>query len=273
MNKVPQNLTEANIKSYVRETLFKKGHPICPECKRMKYFSVLNDGRYFCSKCRKKYSLKQLAGFEGSKLTWLQIFHLIHAFSKNFTLEVAMDKAKVSYPTARRYYSILREKCKNYFNFSDLYFGGETIADETFIGKKKTNNQSIVIGVVKSDYTKLALRIIPDREQDRVEKFLWDHVIPSSKVITDGHQSYQDIKWMGYKHEFEIHEHGEIIKTLPIERIWALLKRFMRRTYDHVWKENLDEILVEFQTKFIHREIFKNPLTAFVFFINSVPTA
>jgi transposase-like protein len=263
--------SEAKIKSLVRSLLFPKTKPNCLFCGKKHWMRYLrNDGRYFCGKCRKKCSLKQLAGFTGSRLTWQQIYHLIVCFYFNFPLRVSMVMSGLSYPTVRSYYRLIRQKMPN---FKDIYFAGQVIADEAYLGKRRTNNQVLIMGAVSQDFTKLALEVIPDREQDSIEGFLHKHIHPISMVISDGNPAYEDITWMGYGHDCEIHEKGRFKKTVPIERIWGLLKTRIRRTYHHIHKENIEEYLSEFQSKFLTRKTIKNPQDLAKILIKPVPTS
>lgn len=219
---------------------------------------VLGDGRYWCGRCRKKYSLKQLAGLVGSRLTWQKIMLLGRCFLSNYPLAVAEDITKLSEPTVRRYYDLFRQKADKYTRDHASYLRGTVVIDACYVGKRKNNNQAVVLGVVEKDYGNLAFRIVPREEQGYVEKFLYDTTVPWAHVIHDGHLAYADLSWTGVTHEAEIHELGQLKKSCPIERIWALLRTRIRRTYHHVWKETLPDYLAEFRFKFLYRSTGKN---------------
>lgn len=263
--------SEAKIKSLVRSLLFPNTKPNCPTCGKKHWMKYLrNDGRYFCSRCRKKCSLKQLAGFTSSKLSWQQIYYLIVCFYFNFPLKVAMVLSGLSYPTIRSYYRLMRQRMPN---FKDIYFGGKVITDEAYIGRQRHDNQVLIMGAVSHDFTKLALEVIPDREQDSIEGFLNRHIDPMSLIISDGNSAYGDITWMGYGHDSEIHEHNQFKKTVPIERIWGLFKTRLKRTYHHIHKESIQEYLSEFQSKFLTRKTLNNPHDLAKILIKPVPTS
>jgi hypothetical protein len=141
------------------------------------------------------------------------------------------------------------------------------------VGKRKNDNQSIVIGGVSDDFNDLRLQIIPDRGQDSIEGFLDQNYEPTSLIVSDGLPSYFDIGWMGYGHDYEVHEKGQLEKSVPIERVWGLFKTFYRRSYHHINKETLQEYLVEFQFKFIHRKKRNNPLYIAKTLTNGVPNS
>lgn len=273
MFRIYADLTDAKAKALVRKTLFSHGCAKCQACKVRRRFKTLGDSRYFCGKCRRKYSLKQLAGFSGSKLSWSQILVLCRAFIKNYTLESAQDAAAVSYPTVRRYYGVCREKAATYTRVRAPFLSGRVVIDACYIGKRRNNNQAVVLGVVQENYTNLAFRIVREEDQGAVEKFLYDTTAPWSHVIHDGHTAYADLSWTGVTHEAEIHELGRFKKTCPIERIWALLRTRLRRTYHHVWKEKLPGYLAEFRFKFLYRSTGKNQQEFLQFLTLPAPNA
>ena len=273
MFRIYAGLTDAKAKAMVRKTLFVHGRAVCPVCKVRRRFKTLSDDRYFCGRCRKKYSLKQLAGFSGAKLSWPQILVLGRAFIKNYTLESARDASAVSYPTVRRYYELLREKAAKFTKERTGFLSGRVAIDACYIGKRKNNNQAVVLGVVQENYENLAFRIVREEDQGYVEKFLYDTTTPWSHVIHDGHTAYKDLSWTGVTHEAEIHELGQFKKTVPIERIWALLRTRLRRTYHHVWKEKLPGYLAEFRFKFLYRSTGKNQQEFLQFLTLPAPNA
>lgn len=273
MFRVHAGLTDAKAKALVRQTIFKHGCAKCLTCQVRRRLKTLADGRYFCGQCRKKYSLKQLAGFEGSKLNWSQIVVLGRAFIKNYTLESARDAGAVTYPTVRHFYDLMREKAAKYTEDRTSFLNGVVVIDGCYIGKRRNHNQAVVLGVVQKDYRNIAFRIVPEEDQGSVEKFLYDTTTPWSHVIHDGHAAYADLSWTGVTHETEIHELGQLKKTCPIERIWALLRTRIRRTYHHVWKEKLPDYLAEFRFKFLYRSTGKNQQEFLNFLTLPAPTA
>ena len=232
------------------------GRIYCPRCGRKHYIRKLPEGRYHCKKCRYKFSLKTLLGLKHSKLNYKQILKLIHCFSEKYTLKSVMDIVSISYPTARKIYSQFRQLLPN-----DKYkLAGDVITDVMYVGKRKTNNQALVSGVVNREFTYINLEIVPDQEQSTLEKFIYDNIDHTcSLVTTDSHTSYQSIEWMGYGHQRENHSKFQLKKSVPIERVWALFKTLIKRTYHHIWKEKLPEYLVEFRARFNHRQIVNIP--------------
>jgi len=148
---------------------------------------------------------------------------------------------------------------------------GAFACDESFIGKRKTGNQAIVMGAVDKDFTDLRLEVIPDREQGSIEGFLDSHIERGSLIISDAHVSYMGLEQVGYAHKVENHSAGHFKETVPIERVWGLFDTQIKRSYQHITKEKLPEYLVEFQFKFLHRKNRRNPLYIANILTNPVP--
>jgi transposase-like protein len=245
--------TEMQAVKVIRKHL---GRIYCPRCGKKHYIRKLPEGRYYCQKCRYKFSLKTLLGFKSSKLNYLQIVKLIYCFSKKYTLKSTMDIVLISYPAARQAYSRLRRLLPN----DRGKLAGDVITDVMYAGKQKTDNQSLVSGAVNREFNYVNLEIVPDQEQGTLEKFIYDNIDHKNSLITtDSHQSYNDIEWMGYGHRRENHSKFELKLSVPIERVWALFKTLIKRTYHHIWKEKLPEYLVEFRARFNHRQTVNIP--------------
>ena len=255
--------TEVQAVKIIRKHL---GIIYCPKCKRKHYVRKLPEGRYYCKKCRYKFSLKALLGFKCSKLGYRTILKIIHCFSNRYTLKSVMDLTNVSYPTARKCYSQLRALLPN-----DKYkLAGDIITDVAYVGKQKTNNQALVSGAVNRDFNYVNLEVVPDQDQATLEQFLYDNVDNKCSLITtDSHPSYNGIAWMGYGHQRENHSKFELKLSVPIERVWALFKTLIRRTYHHIWKEKLNEYLVEFRARFNHRNIVNNPANLLTYLLGA----
>lgn len=264
-------LTEVAARKNLRSNLGK--HLECPNCQRKKYVKKMKgkDKRYYCTKCRHKFSLKSLVGFKYSNLDYKQMYYLLYCFGNNKTHKDVIDWTGVSYQTSRFNYSRIRGHLEPHLSTEKL--SGKFVCDECFVGKRKNDNQSIVMGGVSDDFADVRLSIIPDREQDSIEGFLVKNYEPDSMIVSDGWSSYWDIGYMGYGHESEIHEKGQLEKSVPIERVWGLFKTFYRRSYHHINKEMLEEYLVEFQFKFIHRKNRNNPLYIAKILTKAVPNS
>lgn len=243
-------------------------HPRCPRCGRS-HTVARSEDRYRCRTCRRPFSLSSVSWLAGTKLSWRKVWILTWCFCHRYQPRQTATLAAVSLPTVRRWYRLFRQHLPERERTLRLL----VCADEAYIGKRKTGNQRIVAGAVEPHSKELRLRIIPDTEQDSIELFLWRHVHPLTLVRTDAHPSYTQIEWMGYGHETDNHEHGQLTKTVPIERVWSFSKWHLRRMYHHVWARNLPFLLREIEWRFSAPATFDSPLAFLTISLRAVPTA
>ena len=259
MQSIANGLSEAKIAAEIRSVLF-KNHITCPRCKR-RYRSKVS-GRYFCGKCRLKFSLKSILVFKGSKLSFSKLWQILECFLHKLSISQAAGVCGLSEVTIRRWY----RKLSNLIPEDVVLLSGLVEVDEAFIGKKKYMNQQIVIGGIARGSGKIALACIPDRESGSTDRFLLNHVRPDSMVYTDAHGSYEHItEFFGYGHEICNHRIGHFGPTNRIENVWMRLRRFIRKTITRAWREHLPRIIKEFQARVNHPEAFSSPLSFLTF--------
>src|ERR1700754_1034255 len=75
---------EHQIQADIRKLLFPKGIR-CPKCKARYSYKIKS--RYFCKKCRYKFSFKTLLPFKGSKLSLPELWLLLHCFLKQLSFQ------------------------------------------------------------------------------------------------------------------------------------------------------------------------------------------
>ena len=263
MQNIAQPVSEAQITAKIRKMLFPKGIH-CPRCQRR--YSSKVAGRYFCKICRLKFSLKRCTPFARSKLSYEQLWRLLHCWLKRFSLQDAEHTTGLSHTTIRRWYRrfgalIPKERA---------HLAGTVEVDEAFIGKQRHRNQQIVVGGIERGSGQVALKAIPDREQGTLDQFLLRHVHRPSLICTDAWAGYENItEFFGYGHQVVNHSMGHFGPTNLIENLWMRLRRFIRKVYHHIWKEHLPRLLKEFQARTNHPTAFTSP-THFLSFVFQV---
>ena len=239
----------------------------CPRCSRVRYVRKVSDGRWHCTKCRYKFSLKILLGFKYSKLSYLQMVRLIFCFSKKYPLLHALGVTGLSVVSLRRNYMDIRKRLPQ---LKEKLFG-DIVVDECFLEKRKTGNQVIIGGGVDRNGEYIRLQPLRNREMESLERMILENVEPGSLITTDAHASYFELEWDGYGHQVDNHSKGELSRSVPIERIWSQFKNLIRRTYHHIRREHLRDYLLEFQSRYNYRNIVSNPLKLLQYFASSVP--
>jgi transposase-like protein len=227
---------------------------LCPVCKN----KLLKKKDYFwCNCCRKKLRAKALTWLKGSKMSHQSIIRLIFCWQRNVNPGSVRNTLGLSYTTISRWYSKFRTNLPRNSNL----LNGTVEVDEAFFGRRKYNNQRIVIGAVERKTNMIRLKEIPDREQDSIEYFLWKAVNPESCLHTDCHSGYYDIGWNGYGHELHNHSRGHFRGTNRIENVWSVVKRQIRRLYGQIRTKKLPEFIVEWEARRNFKHLFDNPIS------------
>ena len=247
--------SEGQIAKQLRQIFFPRGIR-CPKCGRRYDYKI--KARYFCKKCRLKFSKKRCTPFAHSRLSEKQLWFLLSCWLGQLSPQDTRGITGLSYPTIHRWF-VRFSKLLPDFSPS---LGGSVEIDEAFIGKKKHDNQTVVLGAIARDSGEIAIRAVSNREQGPSDRFILDHVKPASLIYTDANPNYDHLpEFFGYGHETCNHGMGHFGPTNRIENVWMRLRRFIRKVYHHVWKEHLPRLLKEFQARINIPEIFTSPLS------------
>ena len=225
------------------------GSTACPDC----YGRLLFRRSYaWCRVCRKKHSVRSLTWFCGSNLSFQKLWLLIWCWQKQKAAGTTVDIVGVSYPTVRRWFRRFRALVPR----SDLQLSGIVEVDESFFGKEKYGQQTIVVGAIERDTRRIRLQIAPDRAQDTLELFLTSTVNRTAHLTTDAFSGYSDLEFYGYSHERCNHSNGHFGPTNMIENFWGVIKRSLRRLYGKLTLADLRNILKEWEQRQNSPEMF-----------------
>lgn len=247
--------SEGQIAKQIRQIFLPLGIR-CPKCRRRYDYKI--QGRYFCKKCRLKFSKKRCTPFVHSRLTEKQLWFLLSAWLAQLSPQDTRGVTGLSYPTIHRWFVRFNELIPDL----DSSLGGTVEVDEAFIGRKKYDNQTVVLGAIERASGQIAVKAVLSREQGPSDQFILDHIKPASLVCTDANPNYEHLpEFFGYGHEVCNHGMGHFGPTNRIENVWMRLRRFIRKVYHHVWKEHLPRLLKEFQARINQPEVFISPFT------------
>lgn len=250
LSNIPSN---CQIKAQLRRICLKKGIH-CPRCNR-RYDCIYNN-QYYCKKCRYKFTLKRCLFTAYSKLSYKDIWIMLYCWLHEYSQQDTHHLTGLSYTTIRRWYMKFRSLIPN----TNHILQGIVEVDEAFIGKRKYNNQQIVIGALERHTGNIQLRCIPNRSQEQTDVFILDTITKNSVVCTDSFASYEHLnEFFGYSHYVCNHSKFEFGVTNRIENVWSQLRQFIRKVYHHVWKEHLPLLLKEFQARVMNANAFITP--------------
>ncbi len=257
---------ESQIKAKVCRILFGGTSAVrCPYCARTG--CVRRDSRFQCRRCGQAWSLTSLTWMKGMKLCWRTFWGLLWSYTNKVPIDQSQRLLKISRPTIYRWYALFRRHLPD---LEDVRLEGAVQIDEAYFGGRK--NGVSVVGAKQKHTSKVAAVVIPAPSVQRsdITPFLRQHVVPGSRLATDGALIYRGIgRFWPVEHEYDIHKKGQFVKTSEIEGFWGALRTFIRRMYHHVTVKKLPEMLKEYQHRLMHPEIFESP---FVFLQKTLPT-
>lgn len=219
----------------------------------------------WCQRCRKKYRCTSYRGgwLYGMKITPRQLFLLLWCWQRKKSLEAALLKVEVSYPTAARWFTRFRAHLPD----TTPLLEGLVQADESYFSKQKSKQAKyIVTGATEPHTGRKALRITGNHYDGRsravLEQFIVDVVRPGSLVVTDKWYAYSELPLLGYEHESHNHAKGDYANTNGAERIWSVSKRHARKLYGgRILTHQLADLCQEWMARANQPELFNNPLS------------
>lgn len=244
--------SEAQIRKYLKGILFGK-HLFCPLCHA--YDVVVNEKRYRCRHCRKKFSLLSHTWLSEIKLPLQKFWLMLWCWTKQIPVKQTEEVTLLSEEAVRHWFDLFRshlpeeqQVLEHIVQLDEAYFGGMT-GIALVMGKQK--------GTRKLAYTLLSHNA--PSKLDAVE-FLKAYVKPESHLHTDGGTIYKGIeKKFPVMHTVDIHKKFEFTHTSEIEGTFGNLRTFIRRMYHHSTTEKLPEYICEFYFRFCRPELFDSP--------------
>ena len=259
---------ENKIKRILKENLFGK-FIYCPTCGSRSIKKYEN--RYFCKHCRRKFTLTSVCWLKGAKLSLQDIWLLLIYYCNNTPIDQASEYSGCSIPTVRNWYSKFRNNIPKEIT-EDIRLSNIVAMDECYKGGKK--NGYSILGAKEKGTKKAAMKLLKKNSVNRRDAidFITNHIKPNTILNTDGSKIYKTIEYYcPVKHQSEIHYKFQFTLTSEIEGLWGNLTNYIRRTYHHVTKEKIEEILYEFTSKQNNPKMFENPTNFLENTLNKLP--
>lgn len=245
---------EARCKRVIHQLVF--GGAACRQCGgTVRFKRAVPYG--WCQACRVKIRPKAATWFRGSKLTYRQLFLLLHCWQQRQSPGAARLATGLSYTTIHRWYWRFRALVPK--DDQGELLSGVVEVDEAWFGRRKFGGQTIVMGAIERDTRRLKLAVIPDTEQDSLEAFLETHVTRDSLVVTDCAAGYNGLEFLGFGHEAWNHSAGHFAGTNHIESTWSAMKRHLRKLYGNVPTKHIQLFLNEWMARHNNLRLFASP--------------
>jgi len=150
-----------------------------------------------------------------------------------------------------------RERLRGVVEVDESYYGGE----EKGVKGRQTEKKALIAVAAEavpgsnSAIGRIRLAHIADINRETLHSFIFQSVEPGSTVITDGLQSYRDLKGYVHQRHIQTHRTEDEAAVLPrVHRVISLLKRWLLGTHQGaVEHEHLDDYLNEFTFRFNRR--------------------
>jgi transposase-like protein len=273
--------TEQACRDYL-EAIRWNGHITCPHCSSDRVHKFTDGKLYFCSACRKQFTVKVGTIFEDSHTPlrkWFFAVFIIVAHRKGISsLQLSRD-LQVTQKTAwymnhRIRYAIAHKSFNaplggggngnggnggNPVEVDETYVGGKTrrLGDPPLKRGRGSERQTPVIGVVErgGDIVAIPIQRVTIKN---LMRFIRENVQIGARIMTDEFMSYQALN-QDYKHETVNHSKREYVRgdvyTNTIESYFSQLKRGIFGIYHSVSSKHLARYCNEFAYRWNIRRV------------------
>jgi transposase-like protein len=249
LNQIP---SETQIKKFLRKTVF-GSHIYCPECHSRNVTSETQ--RYWCRKCRTRFSLTSHTWLSHCKLPLEQFWMVLWCWTAQIPIRQTICLTKLSEVTIRKWFETFRLQLPedetildHLVQLDEAYFGGKH--GRTLFMAKEVGGRRLAYQLLQH----------PHPKREHAWWFIQTYIKPNSALFTDGASIYKEIdQWWPVYHTQDLHKKFEFEQTSEIEGMFGVLRTFIRRMYHHVTLDKLPPLVAEFSYRFSHPEMFENP--------------
>lgn len=260
--------SERKIRAALRQILFKKGRLKCCHCGSSLVLSIKKEGRYFCRRCRTKFSLLSHTWIKNLRIPLTLFILLLWFWLNDYQVKQVHQLIGLSVPTIRKYFRLFRLHIVKTLDFTtqdhvqadEAYFGQFRKGASYYQGFKQYQvmNKVCVAGVACPATGQLAAKVFPIRNKAKQIRNYIQRLVPTSvKVYSDGSHIYTQLRKTHW-HIARTHAEG-FHKAYYIESCWSWMKRKLFKQYHHFTRKYAKEYVSELTFKFNTRKSDKNP--------------
>lgn len=256
-------LSERAIKSRFKRLIF-GNRTRCLNCGNFHVRWIEAEDRYWCPKCRKRFSLTSDSWLKGMKISWQKLYLILYLWQHEYDTNKASHSLSLSLKAIRHWYELFRAHIPP----DSAYFQGNVEADESWFGyrsgariKAAWRKVKIpVLGAYERETGIIKTKAVPKPTEKYLIPFITGNVEDGSCLITDSYRGYWQLPDLGYQHIRVDHYSKEYGPTNHIEGIWSVLKRKLRKIYYSVSADRFPEYLCEITYRFNTRKLNLKPL-------------
>ncbi|KAG1660800.1 Protein SGT1 [Nymphon striatum] len=239
----------------------------CPECQIPMSLQNRRGTRYIdncvwaCRRCRRTKNIRHGSFFERSHLALKTISDIIYWWSMSVLATQKKEECKISsWSTIVDWLNFIRDVCANCIIDHPVTLGGEDkvveIDESKFMHRKyhqgRFRDGHWVLGMVERGNNNCVMVIVPDRSAETLLPIIQQHVLPETKIITDGWRAYNALP-NHYVVNHTLHfvdPDDPSIHTNTVEGSWAFCKKKFRQMHgtsdglfqsylqEHIWRRN-----------------------------------
>jgi transposase-like protein/ribosomal protein L37AE/L43A len=275
-------LTEGKISRFFSQAKYSK-NKVCKGCKSRVLYK-LKDGRYECSRCHFRFSLKTNTYLKHSRAALDVWYELLWWFVYGFTANKTAKETEVSQKLVHRCFIIIRKALYEYEEENIKPVFGTVEIDETYVGPKFKNRRmknreyyrkvgavkrgrgaktmlQPVFGFYQRNGT-VYVEFVCDAKKKTLQDIIKGKIVLQSNIYTDTWKSYKGLNKKGYyyqtidhgKQEYVKEKKGKKVHINGIEGFWGYLKEQLLKHHG-VSKTNLIYYVKEQEFRFNNRHL------------------
>lgn len=245
---------------YLSKISLKNGHRICSFCKSREVYQI-PDKRYRCKRCHKRFSVFTNRWYGQLKITASQWLWLVKLFELEISNLRIAQELRISYPTALRATSLIRQAILSQGKDYELLLKGEVEADESYFGGKRkgprgrgARDKVPVFGILERNGL-VPVDVVANVGAKTLLKMTIKKLRRRSIVYTDKFHSYDSLVFCGYRH-LKV-DHGKYFASGKVyinglEGFWSFAKERLMK-YPGVSKKKFPLYLKELEYRYNNR--------------------
>ena len=258
---VYQNIkNEKDAIKYLSQISTNNGHRPCPFCQSRKVYRT-TDKRYRCKRCHQRFRLFTNRWYGQLNLSASNWLWLIKLFELEISSLRIAKELKISYPTALKATTVIRQailtQCKDY----ELLLKGEVEVDESYFGGKRkgprgrgAKNKVPVFGILERNGL-VSVDVVPDVGAKALMDMTIKKVRRGSIVYTDKYVSYDSLMFCGYRHlkvDYRKYFANGKVYINGLEGFWSFAKERLMKHHG-VSKDKFPLYLKELEYRYNNR--------------------